>query len=143
AITTADTGDSRSRTPRGFRAEQSMTYTLSKRQTQACILLALFAALALALPALAQQQRTNASQPTTAATTRNNNGVKHVTSAPGGGLTFSFQDASIDSVLEERSATAGFIIVRVDKPEGRVTLDARQPVTPEQAVTLLNTVLKD
>ena len=94
-----------------------MIHTFSTRQAELSILLDLFAALLLSIPALAQQ-RPAASQPTTTPSTRNGNGngVKHVTSAPGGGLTFSFKDASIDSVLEELAATAGFIIVKVDKP---------------------------
>src|SRR5439155_17791191 len=71
----------------------------------------------------------------------NHNG--HVTTAPGGKLIINFRDASIDSVLDELSAVAGFIIVKEAKPVGRVTLVSKQPVTPDDAVALLNTVLKN
>lgn len=58
-----------------------------------------------------------------------------------GGLMLNFRDANIDVILDELSAEAGFIIVREVKPTGRVSLTSRQPVSPEDAVTLLNTVL--
>jgi general secretion pathway protein D len=83
-------------------------------------------------------------QATTEPSTRNNNGANgHLTSQPGGGLMFNFKDASIDSVLDELSAVAGFIIVKEAKPVGRVTLVSKQPVTRDDAVALLNTVLKN
>ena len=58
-----------------------------------------------------------------------------------GGLVFDFRGASINTVLDELSAEAGFVIVRQVNPEGTVTLTSRQPVAAEEAVTLLNTVL--
>ncbi len=62
---------------------------------------------------------------------------------PGGGLVFNFKDVSIDSVLDELSSVAGFIVVKVDNPIGRVTMVSKQPVTAADAVSLLNTVLKN
>ena len=59
----------------------------------------------------------------------------------GEGLRLNFQDASINAVLDELSAAAGFIVVKEVKPEGKVTLVSRQPVSPEEAVNLLNTVM--
>jgi general secretion pathway protein D len=58
-------------------------------------------------------------------------------------LSLNFQDASIDVVLDELSAAAGFIVVKEVRPEGRVSLVSRQPVKPEEAVELLNTVLRN
>ncbi len=60
-----------------------------------------------------------------------------------GGLTLNFQDASIDVILDELSNAAGFIVVKEVKPEGRVTLVSKQSVSPEEAVSLLNTVLRN
>jgi general secretion pathway protein D len=121
------------------------------------------AALALALaaaPVVAQVAPTTrpspfqqAAQPTTApaagarngTTPTNNNGgaTTHITSQPGGNLLLNFRDASIDSVLDELSAAAGFIVVKEVKPEGRVTLVSKQPVNANEAISLLNTVLKN
>ena len=59
-----------------------------------------------------------------------------------GGIMLNFQDASIDAVLDELSAVAGFIVVKeVPRSSGTVTLVSKQPVTPDEAVSLLNTVL--
>lgn len=59
-----------------------------------------------------------------------------------GALLLNFKDASIDAVLEQLSEVAGFIIVKETKVEGRVTLLSKQAVSPDEAVSLLNTVLK-
>lgn len=64
-----------------------------------------------------------------------------VTRANGSMLRLNFQDASINTVLDELSAAAGFIVVKEVTPEGRVTLVSRQPISPAEAVVLLNTVL--
>ncbi len=53
-----------------------------------------------------------------------------------------FKDAPVDSVLEHLSEAAGYVIVKESPVSGRVTIIAAQPVTPEEAVSLLNTVLK-
>src|SRR4051812_46090508 len=81
----------------------------------------------------AQQPAPAATQPTTQPTTQhanggNGNGAPHITTAPGGGIVLNFKDASIDAVLDELSSVAGFIVVRVDKPEGRVTIESKKPV---------------
>lgn len=60
-----------------------------------------------------------------------------------GGMTLNFVDASIDVVLDELSAAAGFIVVKEVRPEGRVTLVSKQPISPEESVSLLNTVLRN
>src|SRR5687768_6879311 len=87
-----------------------------------------------------------ATQPTTLPTTspapaRNGNNGQPGIERQDGGLVLNFRDASIDVVLDELSEAAGLIIVREAKPQGRVTLLSRQPVSAEDAVSLLNTVL--
>jgi general secretion pathway protein D len=57
-------------------------------------------------------------------------------------ISFNFKDASVDAVLDYLSETAGFIVVKEVTVSGRVTVLSKQPVTPEEAVTLLNTVLR-
>lgn len=69
--------------------------------------------------------------------------TRGLTTQPGGGLLLHFQDASIDAVLDELSTAAGFIVVKEVKPEGRVTLVSKQPVKPDEAIPLLNSVLKN
>ena len=67
-----------------------------------------------------------------------------ITTQPGGGLSLNFKDATIDSVLDELSAAAGFIVDEGGaKPEGRVTLVSKQPVKPDEAIELLNRVLRN
>jgi general secretion pathway protein D len=86
-----------------------------------------------------------ATAPATTTPTRpnNHNSTTHVTTRPGGGLQLNFKDASIDAILDELSSAAGFIVVKEIKidPSKRVTLVSKQPVRPEEAVGLLNTVL--
>ena len=55
---------------------------------------------------------------------------------------FNFKDASIDSVLDYLSQTAGFFVIKVHPATGRVTMFTRWPVTPEEAVVYLNSALK-
>lgn len=57
-------------------------------------------------------------------------------------IAMNFRDASIDAVLEYLSSQAGFIVVKETPVSGRVTVLSKQPVTPDEAVSLLNTVLK-
>lgn len=99
----------------------------------------------LALAQLAPTSRPSTTQPaTTQATTRPGaNSVHGITTQPGGGLMLNFKEASIDSVLDELSAAAGFIVIKKIKVEGRVNLISKQPVTPDQAIPLLNSVLKN
>lgn len=132
---------------------------LSTRQLQRQIrrsrALALAAALALAVSgASALAQVTPATRPAiatqpavTQATTQSStrpNGNHGVTTAPGGGLKLNFKDATIDSVLDELANAAGFIVIKEVSPlSGRVTLISPQTVRPEEALQLLNSVLKE
>ena len=81
--------------------------------------------------------------PTTATTlpARNNDG-RHITSQPAG-IMLNFKDVSIDTVVDELSAAAGFIVVKEVKPQGRVTLVSARPLPPADVVPLLNTMLKN
>src|SRR5437762_1878936 len=55
-------------------------------------------------------------QPATAPATRPANNLHGITTQPGGGLKLNFKEASIESVLDELSQAAGFIIIKdVDK----------------------------
>jgi general secretion pathway protein D len=80
--------------------------------------------------------------PATHPTTSSNG---HITTQPGGKLLINFKDASIDSVLDELSAVAGFIVVKQTPTplQGRITLISKQPITADEAIPLLNTVLKN
>ena len=60
-----------------------------------------------------------------------------------GPILLNFQDASLRAVLEYLSGAAGLVIVQEATVEGRVTVMSRQPVTVEEAVSLLNTILKE
>lgn len=73
-------------------------------------------------------------------TTQPDSAVNGVT-RQNGGMLLNFRDASIDVVLDELSAAAGYIVVKEVKPVGRVSLVSKQPINAEEAVTLLNTVL--
>jgi general secretion pathway protein D len=83
------------------------------------------------------------SQPASRPATVNGNGAHGVTTQPGGGMTLNFKEATIDSVLDELSSAAGFIVVKEVKPEGRVSLVSKQPISPSEAIALLNTVLRN
>lgn len=62
--------------------------------------------------------------------------------APTTQISLNFKEAPIDAVLEHLSEVAGFVIVKESPLSGRVTVLSKQPVSPEEAVTLLNAVLK-
>jgi len=57
-------------------------------------------------------------------------------------ISLNFKDAPIDAVLDQLSSLAGFVVVKDTPLTGRVTVLSKQPVSPEEAVTLLNAVLK-
>ncbi len=56
-------------------------------------------------------------------------------------LRLNFRGASLDSVLNYLSEAAGFIIVLETQPRGKVDVWSSQPLTKDEAVDLLNTVL--
>ncbi|MBN1903327.1 hypothetical protein JW926_18555 [Candidatus Sumerlaeota bacterium] len=59
----------------------------------------------------------------------------------GEGLRFNFRGAPLDSVLDYMSRAAGFVIVRETSVSGRVDVVSHQPVSEDEAVDLLNTIL--
>lgn len=62
---------------------------------------------------------------------------------PGGPFTLEFRGARLGQVLDFLSQAAGFVIVNPIELPAPITLIARQPLTPEQAVEALNGVLID
>jgi general secretion pathway protein D len=57
-------------------------------------------------------------------------------------ITLNFKDAPLDTVLDYLSQSAGFVIIRDGATEGRVTILSKQPVSSEEAITLVNAALK-
>ena len=57
-------------------------------------------------------------------------------------LSINFRDATVDAVLEYLADAAGFEILKEIQVEGRVTVFSPQPVSADEAVVLLNAVLK-
>src|SRR5439155_3645348 len=66
------------------------------------------------------------------------------TSQPGNGarLSLNFKDAPLDTVLDYLSQQAGFAVIKDGPVDGRVTIQSKQPVSPEEAITLVNAALK-
>lgn len=58
-------------------------------------------------------------------------------------LLLNFRDASLRTVLDYLSETAGLMILDEAKMSGRVTVISRQPVSVDEAVALVDTVLKE
>lgn len=59
------------------------------------------------------------------------------------GLVLNFRDASLEMVLEHLSEEAGLIVLNSIELEGRVSVISRQPISVDEAVDLLNSVLMD
>ena len=66
-----------------------------------------------------------------------------VTFAPGGNLRLNFQNASLIDVLNYLSAAAGFIITQETPVTGTVNVVSQQPVTADEAVDLLSSLLTE
>lgn len=56
-------------------------------------------------------------------------------------IKLNFRDAELDTVLDHLSRTAGFSVVKKATIQGSVTAWSHEPLTPSEAVELLNTVL--
>src|SRR5947209_8060873 len=67
--------------------------------------------------------------------------VRKVVSEGDKELRLNFRDVPLDMVLNYLSDAAGFTIVLETKVEGRVTVWSNQPLTKEEAVNLLNSIL--
>ena len=61
--------------------------------------------------------------------------------SPAGGILLNFKGAPLSDVLNYLSQAAGFVIVQDVPVEGTVNVISRQPLTADEAVDLLNTVL--
>src|ERR1700760_3595500 len=57
-------------------------------------------------------------------------------------ISLNFKDAPLDTVLTYLSQTAGFSVLKDGNVDGRISLMSVQPVSPEEAVTMLNAALK-
>lgn len=66
-----------------------------------------------------------------------------VLTLPKGQVMFNFQDASLESVLIYFSEVAGLTIINDAKVTGRVNVFNRKPMSINEALDVLNTVLKD
>ena len=78
------------------------------------------------------------------------NGIGRVTVSPAAtpaaapaNIRLNFQNASLTDVLNSLSASAGFIIVQEQPVSGTINLVSQQPVTADEAVDALNSVLAD
>ncbi len=58
-----------------------------------------------------------------------------------GTIRLNFQNADLSAVLNYLSSTAGFIITQETPVTGTVNVVSQQPMTPDEAVDLLNTIL--
>jgi general secretion pathway protein D len=56
-------------------------------------------------------------------------------------FSFNFKDAPIDTVINYISSETGYTVIKLAPLDGRVTVVSQQPVSAEDAVSLLNTVL--
>lgn len=71
------------------------------------------------------------------------NGQPSGITASDAGLVLNFRDASLEMVLEHLSEEAGLIVLNSIELEGRVSVISRQPISVDEAVDLLNSVLMD
>jgi general secretion pathway protein D len=60
---------------------------------------------------------------------------------PAGKILLNFRNAPVDAVLDHLSRAAGFIIIKDVPVSGTVDVMSQQPMSPEEAVDLLNRVL--
>src|ERR1700688_1755402 len=61
---------------------------------------------------------------------------------PASAISLNFKDASVDAVLDYLSEQAGFAVVKEQPVSGRITMVSKQPVSPQEAVSLLDTALR-
>ena len=84
-----------------------------------------------------------ASQATTKPSTQPEIATRPRTMPAGDGLLLNFKDASVQAVLEYLSEAAGLVILNGTRVDGRVDIMSRQRITVEEAVALLDTVLRE
>ena len=59
------------------------------------------------------------------------------------GLKLNFKDSTVDAILEYLSEAAGLTIIKDVTVDGRISVISRQTVSVEEAISLLNSVLKE
>lgn len=57
-------------------------------------------------------------------------------------IRMNFENAPLNAILEHLSKSAGFVVIKEADVQGTVSIIAQQPVTVDEAVLLLNTMLK-
>lgn len=57
-------------------------------------------------------------------------------------IRMNFENAPLNAILEHLSKTAGFIVIKEADVQGTISIIAQQPLTVNEAVMLLNTMLK-
>src|ERR1043165_5861729 len=62
---------------------------------------------------------------------------------PAVAIKMEFKDAALDTVLEQLSDSAGLTIVKDATIDGRLTIISKQPMNVDEAIELLNSVLKE
>ena len=62
---------------------------------------------------------------------------------PAAAIKMEFKDAALDTVLEQLSDSTGLIIVKDGAIDSRITIISKQAMNLEDAISLLNTVLKE
>lgn len=60
-----------------------------------------------------------------------------------GKLVMNFKDATLETILDYLSEEAGMVVINGIDLDERVSITARQPVTLDESIDLLNTLLKD
>ena len=90
-----------------------------------------------------QQQVPPATRPTTAPTTGPS--VRAASTQPTtipSKISLNFKDTPLDNVLDFLSRTLGYEVLKDGPIDARVNITSKQPVTPEEAITLVNAALK-
>ncbi len=77
--------------------------------------------------------------PQTISPTTNGNGI---TPEKVESIRMNFENAPLNAVLQHLSRTAGFVVIKEVDVEGTISVIAHQPLTVDEAVMLLNTMLK-
>ncbi|MFG0249022.1 MAG: type II secretion system secretin GspD [Phycisphaeraceae bacterium JB051] len=57
-------------------------------------------------------------------------------------IRMNFENAPLNAVLQHLSRTAGFVVIKEVEVEGTISVIAHQPLTVDEAIMLLNTMLK-
>jgi general secretion pathway protein D len=124
--------------------------SLNRRVTAAALAVicpSFSAAIALAQEAAAPPATTTSPVPSSPPVVPGNAAVAPVAAdravLPDGRIVMNFRNASLDSVLTFLSEAGGLTVLNDTKLEGRVNVISKQPMTIDEALAVLDTVLKD